>query len=143
MPMVKTLMFVPLLLCASPVAAQGAPQVPPALTDPATVQQVSQAAQALSEALLDVRVGGVRAAIDGREATPAERQMTVRDLARRDDPDFDRHLHQQIAAVGPKLQQSMQAVNRALPALMQSLEQAQQSIERAIANLPDPTYPRR
>jgi hypothetical protein len=37
----------------------------------------------------------------------------------------------------------MQAVNRALPALMQSLEQAQQSIERAVANLPDPSYPRR
>jgi uncharacterized protein YukE len=69
--------------------------------------------------------------------------MTVRELARRDDPDFDRHLHQQIATVGPKLQQSMQAVNRALPALMQSLEQAQQSIERAVANLPDPSYPRR
>jgi hypothetical protein len=136
----KGLIIFPALLIATPAAAQ---QLPPALTGPASVQQVASAAQALTDALLDVRVGEVRAAIDGREATPAERHMTVRELARRDDPDFDRHLHQQIATVGPKLQQSMQAVNRALPALMQSLEQAQQSIERAVANLPDPSYPRR
>ena len=69
--------------------------------------------------------------------------MTVRDMARRDDPDFDRHLTRQIASVGPTIQQSAQAVNRALPVVMRSLDDAQQAIERAVANLPDPTYPRR
>ena len=38
--------------------------------------------------------------------------LTVRDLARRKDPDFDRHVHQQIAAVGPRIQQSVAAINR-------------------------------
>ena len=37
----------------------------------------------------------------------------------------------------------MQALNRALPAMMQGLDEAQQAIDRAVANMPDPTYPRR
>jgi hypothetical protein len=64
-------------------------------------------------------------------------------MARRDDPDFDRHMQQQIANVGPMMQRSMNALNQALPAVMQSLTEAQKSIERAVSNIPDPTYPRR
>jgi hypothetical protein len=141
--MPKSLIILPFLLCASPALAQAAPQLPPELTDPATAQRVTGALQAVSNALLDMRVGGVRAAIEGRDASPAERNTTVRDLARRHDPDFDRRLHQQIADAGPKLQQGMQAVNRALPEVMRSLGDVQQSLERAVANLPDPTYPQR
>jgi hypothetical protein len=85
----------------------------------------------------------VKAALEGREASPQERNMTVGDLARRDDPDFDRHLHQQMANVGPMVQQSMQTLNRALPAMMKGLHDAEKSLDRAVANLPDPTYPRR
>jgi hypothetical protein len=52
-------------------------------------------------------------------------------------------MQQQIANVGPMMQRSMNALNQALPAVMQSLTEAQKSIERAVANIPDPTYPRR
>ena len=69
--------------------------------------------------------------------------MTVRDLARRDDPNFDRNLHQQIAAARPKIEQSIRAVNTALPEVTADLQRAQRSIERAIANMPDPNYPNR
>jgi hypothetical protein len=140
----KSLLFIPLLLIAAPAVAQPVPpQLPPELTDPATTQKLTNAMQALSRAFLDVRVGEVRAALEGRPATPSERRMTVRDMARRDDPDFDRHMQQQIANVGPMMQRSMNALNQALPAVMQSLTEAQKSIERAVANIPDPTYPRR
>ena len=139
----KSLIILPLLLAATPAVAQPVPQLPPELTDPATAQKLTNAMQELSRALLDVRVGGVRAALEGRPATPAERAMTVRDMARRDDPNFERKLDQQMATVGPKMQQSMRAINQALPAVMQSLAQAQQALERAVANMPDPTYPRR
>ena len=61
--------------------------------------------QALSKALLDMRgrrgPGGASKAASRRRA---ERNLTVRDLARRDDPDFDRNLQQQIADVGPTMQ---------------------------------------
>jgi len=140
----KSLLLSPLLLIASPALAQPMPQaLPPELTDPATVQRLSTAAQAVSDAMLDINVGEVRAAIEGREPTFAERHQTVRDLARRKDPDFDRHVHQQIAAVGPKIQRSVTAMNRALPAVAQAIDQAQRALDRAIANMPDPTYPRR
>ena len=33
--------------------------------------------------------------------------------------------------------------NRALPAVMQALDDAQRAVDRALANMPDPTYPRR
>src|SRR3954447_17909549 len=140
----KSLLLFPLLLMASPALTQPMPQqLPPELTDPRSVQQLSNAAQAISDAMLDINVGEMRAAIQGREPTAAERHVTVRDLARRKDPDFDRHVHQQIAAVGPKIQQSVAAINRGLPAMLQALAQAQQALERAVANMPDPTYPRR
>ncbi|NUR45721.1 MAG: hypothetical protein HOP91_06135 [Sphingomonas sp.] len=138
-----TLILLPLLLAATPAPAQPVPQLPPQLTDPATTRAMTDAMQGVTQALLDMRIGEIKAAMQGREATPAEKRMTVRDVARRDDPDFDRHLQHKIANVGPTVQRSMNAVNQAMPAVMQSLMQAQQAVERAVANLPDPTYPRR
>ena len=141
----KTLILVPLLLCASPAQAQDAPppQLPPELTDPAAFQRLAGQMQALSQALLNVRVGGVEAALEGREASPQERRTTVGDLARRKDPDFDRHLQQRMAVVGPQIQRSVKAINRALPEMMRSVEDARRSLDRAIANMPDPDYPKR
>jgi hypothetical protein len=141
----KALIVLPLLLCASPALAQQAPPplLPPELADPATAQRIAGTVEALSDALLNVRVGGIRAALEGREASPRERDITVGDLARRNDPDFDRRLHHQLATVGPKIQQGVTAVNRVLPEVIQDVDDAQQSLERAVTNLPDPTYPRR
>jgi hypothetical protein len=140
----KILILLPLLIGAAPAAAQPRPvQLPPELSNPATVQQLSTAAHALSDAVLDMPVGEMKAAVEGREPTPADRALTVRDLARRDDPNFDGDVHRKIATVGPALQRSVAAVNHALPAMMRALEQAQDALDRAVANLPDPTYPRR
>ena len=150
--MVKSLMIVPLLMCASPALAQVAPpappppdiiQLPPELTDPATAQRLAGAMQVASQALLNMRVGEMRAALEGRQATPQERNLTVRDLARRKDPDFDRKLQRQMANIGPTVGRSMQVLNRALPEMMRGLADAQQALDRAVANMPDPTYPRR
>jgi hypothetical protein len=139
----KILIALPLLLSAAPAPAQPAPQLPPQLTDPRTAQKLTGAMQALSQALLNVRVGEVKAALEGRQASPEERSMTVGDMARRDDPDFDRHFQQRIASVGPTMQRSMQALNQALPAMMKGLKDAEKSLDRAVANMPDPTYPKR
>jgi hypothetical protein len=137
----KTLIVLPLLFAPSPALAQPVPQLPPELTDPATADKLAGAMQALSQAFLNVRIGEVKAALEGRPATAAERNMTVRDVARRDDPDFDRHMQQRMANVGPMMQQSMRALNTALPEMVRSLHDAQESLERAVANMPDPTYP--
>jgi hypothetical protein len=140
----KNLIALLLLLIASPALAQEAPpQLPPELTDPATVHRLAGTLQALSQALLDLKVGEVRAGLEGRTATPAERNLTVRDMARQKDPDFDRHLQQKIASAGPQIERNMVAMQRALPQMMRSLHDVQKSLERAMANMPDPTYPRR
>jgi len=67
----------------------------------------------------------------------------VRDLGRRDDPDFERHLRQQIAQARPTIEHGMKALKTALPAMMKALDEAGRTIDRAAANMPDPTYPRR
>src|SRR3954452_4816167 len=140
----KTMLFIPpLLLSASPAFAQQAPIIPPELTDPATIHQLAGTLDDLSRALMNVRIGEARAALEGRDATPRERNMTVGDYARRNDPNFDRHLHQQIASVEPQVQRGVQAVNHALPSVMQALGEAERAVDRAVANMPDPTYPRR
>ena len=139
----KQFLILPVLLASSPAFAQQAPQLPPELTDPATAQRLAGAMQALSNVFLNMRVGEVQAALEGRPATPAERNMTVRDMARRDDPDFDRHFQHNMAKIGPTMQRSMQALNQALPVMMRDLKDAQKSLEHAVANLPDPTYPKR
>jgi hypothetical protein len=140
----KILFVLPLLVGASPALAQEAPQqLPPELTDPATVHRLAGTMEALSQALLNVKVGEIRAGFEGRDATPEERNLTVRDIARRKDPNFDRHFEQKVASVGPQLERSMIAMQHSLPSMIRDLKDAQRSLERAIANLPDPSYPER
>ena len=145
MAMRKIPILLPLLLCSTPAFAQQGPplMLPPELTDPAVIHQLAGTMQDLTRALMNIRIGEARAALEGREATARERNMTVGDLARRNDPNFDRHLNQQIASVEPQVQHGVQAVNRAMPAVMQAVDDAQRAVDRAVANLPDPTYPRR
>jgi hypothetical protein len=127
-------------LAQEPVAAPASPvDVPRELTDPATTEKLADAMQALSKAFLDLPVGEVQAAVEGRKPTAAEKKMTLR----RADPNLERNLKRQMAEAKPMIEQSMKALADALPSMMQGLQQAQQSLERAAANMPDPTYPKR
>ena len=136
----KALILLPLVGIGSPALAQpDAIQLPPELTDPAMADRLTDARQALAKVVLDLQVGEVQAALEGRQATAAERQLRVRDLGKVDDQDLQRR----IAEAKPQIQQSMKAFQRALPEMIRSLDQAQKSIERVTANLPDPTYPKR
>ena len=72
----KSLILLPLLLCAAPALAQSAAAAAPAASSPTrrSADQLADAMQALSQALLDMQVGEVEAAVEGREPTPAEQQ---------------------------------------------------------------------
>ena len=136
------------LLAAAPAPVAPPPpppvvQLPPQLTDPATGDKLANVMQALSRAFLDLPVGEVQAAVEGRPATRADKRLTVREVARRDDPNFDRNLERRIAEARPRIQSSLRALATALPQVMQSMRQASEAIERAAANMPDPTYPKR
>jgi len=145
--MPKSLILLPLLVCTTPAIAQSAPpqaafaEAERVLADPSTADRLTNVVQALSNAVLDLPVGQIQAAVEGRPATPADRNTTVRDIASRDDPDFDRDLQRKVAQAGPAVRQSMKAMSQALPEMMQGLQHAQKALERAAANMPDPDYP--
>ncbi|MEO8175915.1 MAG: hypothetical protein ABI626_04565 [Sphingomicrobium sp.] len=151
------LMVVPLLLAASPALAQpvspatrpapiAPPEtivVPPQLTDPATVDRIGGMMQAMSKALLNLPVGEIEAAAQGRPATRADRARTIRDIGRATDPDFERNLDRQLADSRIAVQAGIKAVAAALPAVIKDLTDAGHEIEKATANLPSPNYPKR
>lgn len=136
-------------LAASPAAAQQPSsneeqvQIPRELTDPQMVGRLTDMLQVLSKALLNLPVGEIQAAAEGRAATPQEKDVTVRDLGRRDDPNFERNLERQIAEARPAMQGAMQALAAALPAMMKGMSEAREELERATANMPRPDYPKR
>ena len=137
------LLALPLALAGTPALAQAqsqpeAIQIPPELTDPATAAKLANMARAMSDAFLDLPVGEIQAAAEGRKPTVQEKRMTVRDMGRRDNPDFDRDFDRQMAQAGPMIQQSMNAFAQALPAMNQALSQMAVAVERAAANMPRP-----
>jgi len=139
-----SLLLLSALLIATPaVAAQSGPPValPPVLADPALADNLGQVAGVLTRSLMNLPVGELEAAIEGRPVTPADRAKTVRDSV--GDPYLDQRVAAEAAASGRTMQAAAKALVGSLPAIMRSLEGAKAELERAIGNLPDPTYPRR
>lgn len=128
-----------------PANAPILPPLPQVLTDPAMADQVGTIAGVLTRSLMNLPVGEVEAAIEGRVPTRADRQRTVRDSI--GDPDLDRRIAAEAAQSGRTIQVVGQAAGRALaaslPSILQAVEGARGEIERAIGNLPSPAYPRR
>lgn len=140
--------LIPLALVASPAAAQpkGEIRLPPELTDPAMADKLGRMAGSLTRAMMDLPIGEVEAAVEGREPTGADRNRRVRDLAGRD-PNFERRIERQVAASGATMQAGMKALAASMPAILGALETAademEREIDRATANLPQPGYPNR
>lgn len=137
------LFFLPLVILASPAAAQ-APvaskpiPMPPELTDMKWADRLTDAMTAMSKAFLDMPIGEVQAAIEGRDATPADRRRTLRSECRLSEGE----IRQQVEAVRPAMQAGMKALASALPAMMEGLSRAQEELDRATANMPQPGYPK-
>ncbi|HET9336928.1 MAG TPA: hypothetical protein VFO12_11055 [Sphingomicrobium sp.] len=137
------LIALPLMLAATPAMAapQEVPQVPPELSDPAMADKLGKMMGALTRALMDMPVGELEAAAQGREPTQADKAKKVRDHI--GGPDAERAVEAQVAASGRQMQVMTKALIASLPTIMKSLEGVEKELERATANLPDPTYPRR
>ena len=142
-------LLLPLVLAAAPaLAAEPADgfQVPPQLTDPAMAQTLAKMLGSVTKAVMDMPVGEVQAAVEGREPTPADKTRTLRDMAG-GDPNLDRKVEQQVASAVPRMQAGMKAMAHSLPGMMKALEKAagemEGSLDRATANLPTPGYPQR
>ena len=138
-------LWIALPLMVAPVPALAAPanttQLPSELSDPAMADKLGRMMGALTRALMDMPVGELEAAAQGREPTAEDRSRRVRD--RIGGPDAEREVEAKVAASGRQMQAMGQALVASLPEIMKSLEGVERELERATANLPDPTYPKR
>lgn len=142
-----SLLALPMAMLAAPAAAAPPPpppqiEIPPQLADPATADRLADMMQAMSKAFLNLPVGEIEAAAEGRRPTARDKATTVGDLARRDDPDFDRDFGRKIAGARPMIHQSMKAINDALPAITRSLDEAAAAMQRVADNMPQPYDPK-
>jgi hypothetical protein len=145
------LVILPLTVIATPALAQTKPSppaptetiaIPQALTDPATAQKLSRMMQSLSQAFLNMPVGEIEAAAQGRPVTSADRSRTLREVGRRDDPNFEQNLQRDLAGSGAMMQGAMKAFVTALPSMMKGMSEAGREIEKAAENM-RPNYPKR
>jgi hypothetical protein len=143
--------FAALALISAPAAAAEPAQdkdfqIPAELTDPAMAQTLGKMFGILTKAMMDMPVGEMQAAVEGREPTAADKTRTVRDITGRD-PNFERKVEAQVAQSVPRMQAGLKAMSRSLPAMAKAMEKAademEGSLDRATANLPQPGYPKR
>ena len=110
------LALVPLSLIAAPAIAQQVPAQPHSFQlPPDTAERVTDALQSMSKAMQDLS----------------------------HDPAKTRDIQRQIAEAKPQIEQGIKALNQALPEITADLQHAQKALERAMANMPDPNYPRK
>lgn len=117
-------------------------QVQRALSDPATADKLSRAMQALSKVFINMPIGEVEAALEGRPVAPADRGKTVLSEGRKSDPNFERDLQAQLANSRPIIESSMKALAASLPAMMQGMAAMSKELDKAAKNMPRPDYPK-
>lgn len=138
----RLLFALPLMLATTPaVAAPAGPQVPPELSDPAMAEKLGRMAGVLTKSLMDLPVGELEATIEGRPVTEADKAKRVRDSI--GGPEAERRVEAQVAQSGRQMQAATKALAASLPAIMAAMDGIQWELERAVANIPDPTYPKR
>jgi hypothetical protein len=145
-----TLPALSLLLAAAPAIAAPAPaapeppaaaQIPPELSDPAIADKLTRMSGVLVKSLMDMPIGEVEAAMAGRTPTEADKRKRVRDEI--GGPAAERELAAKVAASGPQMRAMQKALVSSLPAIMGAFQGVEKELERAVANIPDPTYPQR
>ena len=115
-------------LLAVPASAQG-----PRPSD--KVREMAPALDRSTEALLNVDLGPLLDALDPGRPHPAR---TLRDIAGRGDPDFDRRLHASIYGNAERIGRAADAMAAAAPALRGAVEQVERDMDEALDAGPPP-----
>jgi hypothetical protein len=143
--------FAGLTLAAAAPAAAAEPAkdsgfaIPPEMTDPDMGDTLGKMLGALTRAMLDMPVGEMQAAVEGRAPNSADKARTVRDMTGRD-ARLERQVESQVAQAVPRMQAELKAMASSLPGMIKALEKAtegmEDSLDRATANIPQPGYPK-
>jgi hypothetical protein len=122
-------------------APKHVPKLPPELSDPAMADKLGKMAGALTKALMNMPVGELEAAIQGREPTAADKNKRVRDEI--GGPDAERNIEARVAHSGKQMQAMSKALVDSLPSIMSAMDDVEKNLDHVTANIPDPTYPKR
>lgn len=134
---------VPLALLALPVPAAAAEpdaelaQVAETLQDPATQDALADTLGALVAAMMDLKIGGIVEAagkIDpAANAKPVDPDMTLGEMAAKDNPDFERNLDRDVRQGTRMLGAAAGAMAKMLPQLADLARDVEARIEQARA----------
>jgi hypothetical protein len=139
------LLALPLAALVTPAVAAAAPapqetaQIQRELTDPKWADRLTDAMLAMSKAFMNMPVGEVEAAVQGRQPTAEDKRRTVQSETGMS----EQQLRRKIEDSRPAMEAGMKAMAAALPAIMKGFSDAQRELEKASANVPRPDYPKR
>jgi hypothetical protein len=100
------------------------------------IEQAAPAIDRAADAMLDLDVGPMLDAAD--PYGPRGRHRTLREIAGRNDPGFERRMHRSIYATTAGLARMMDAIAAAEPGMRRSLHEMERAIGTAIESVPHP-----
>jgi hypothetical protein len=116
------------------------------LADPATARAAGKAMAAMTGALLDLRVDGIRRAADPFRDRPQGDQgepRTLRDMVAPDDRNLDRRVEADTAGAVAAAGSAVQGMAAMAPVLRAQAEELQRSFQRALDTLQEAQPPAR
>ena len=124
-------------------ATQPAPSVDPRdeeirrnMPSQAEMKEMGEIAARGMEAMMDVPIGPLREAVEGRKLSPRERKETLGDHARRDDPQFKERMRDQIGLATVALGALAEQMTVMGPVLRRTLEDVTRRMEDAARAAP-------
>jgi hypothetical protein len=109
------------------------------LPDPAELKAMGEVAARAMEAMMDVPIGPLREAVEGRKLSRRERQETLGDVARRDDPEFKERMRDQMGVASVAMAALMEQMVTIAPVLRNTLEDVARRTEEAARQIPQRT----
>lgn len=107
-----------------------------ALPDPAEMKAMGEVAARAMDAMMDVPIGPLREAVEGRKLSPRERAETIGDQARREDPYFRERMRDQIGLATVAMGTLAEQMATIAPVLRRTLEEVEQRFEEAMRTAP-------
>ena len=99
------------------------------------IQDYAPAVDRAADALLNLDLGPV---LDAADPYRRHHRRTLRDMARRDDPDFERRMHTTIYGTAATMGRAADAFAASEPALRRAFAQFEHDMAAAIAGAPPP-----
>jgi len=131
-------------------AAQPAPSADPRdeelrrnMPSATEMKEMGEVAARAVEAMMDVPIGPLREAVEGRKLSPRERNETIGDHARRDDPHFKERMRDQIGLATVALGALAEQMTVMGPVLRRTLEDVSRRVEDAARAAPQRPYERK